>query len=165
MEEFNLENGKIIRGDCKNALQTLENRNDIVLGFTSPPYFNAINYEGHIEKLKGEKDRWERKDVSYEKYKNFLIERFKALFDVIKPGGYNIVNIAPVHWKGRRIPLPFHFVTWMTEIGWKFKEDIIWEKPVARDRRSGVLLQHPYPGSYFTLSILALIFFNFLGPP
>jgi DNA modification methylase len=45
--------------------------------------------------------------------------------------------------------LPFHFVGWMEQIGWKFREDIIWEKSIARDRRSGVLLQHPYPGYYY----------------
>lgn len=158
MKEFNLRNGKIIRGDCKRVLNTLQGIEDMVLAFTSPPYFNAINYEEHIEKMKGEKEHWERKDISYKKYKNFLIERFSALFDVLKPGGFNIVNIAPVHWKGKRIPLPFHFVTWMTEIGWKFKEDIIWEKPVARDRRSGVLLQHPYPGYYYPSLVTEYVF-------
>jgi len=37
----------------------------------------------------------------------------------------------------------------MESIGWVFKEDIIWEKEIARDRRSGVLMQHPYPGYYY----------------
>ena len=145
---FKFNNGVILRGDCLKVLKNMKD-DDIILAFTSPPYFNAINYEEHIEKINGKRDRWERKDVSYEEYKKFLVERFKTLLKVMVPGGFNIVNISPVSWNGNRVPLPFHFVGWMEEIGWKFKEDIIWEKPIARDRRSGLLLQHPYPGYYY----------------
>lgn len=51
----------------------------------------------------------------------------------------------------------------MEEIGWQFKEDIIWHKPVAKDRRSGVLLQHPYPGYYYP-SLVAEYIFVFQKP-
>ncbi len=73
------------------------------------------------------------------------------------------MNISPVLWNGERTPLPFHFVSWMEEIGWKFKEDIVWEKTVARDRRSGVLLQHPFPGYYYP-SLVAEYVFVFQKP-
>lgn len=147
----------IIRGDCKDVMD-IYGYEDITLAFTSPPYFNAINYSGHIEKIKGNKDRWEREDVNYKEYKQFLIERFQALYKIIQPGGYNIVNISPVAWKNKRVALPFHFECWMEEIGWEFKEDIVWEKTVARDRRSGVLLQHPYPGYYYPSLVSEYIF-------
>ncbi|MDP2208923.1 MAG: site-specific DNA-methyltransferase [Bacteroidota bacterium] len=161
-KEFPVGNGKIIQGDCVDVLKTLP-ENEIVLAFTSPPYLNAINYEEHIEKLKGKRDRWDRKEVSYDEYKQFLKERFKELLRVIRPGGHNVVNISPISWNGERTALPFHFVSWMEEIGWKFKEDIIWEKPIARDRRSGVLLQHPYPGYYYP-SLVAEYVFVFQKP-
>ena len=154
---FKDQDGVIIRGDCKNVLSLMD-QNDITLAVTSPPYFNAINYDEHIEKLNGRKDRWERRDVDYEEYKNFLVERFKVLYDVIQEGGYNVVNISPVAWKGKRRPLPFHFVGWMEDIGWQFKEDIVWEKTVTRDRRSGVLIQHPYPGYYYPSLVSEYIF-------
>ena len=147
----------LILGDCKKVLDEME-KNSITLAFTSPPYFNAINYKEHIDKLNGKKDRWERKDVSYKEYKNFLINRFKSLYDVIHPGGHNVVNISPVSWKGKRTPLPFHFVGWMEEIGWQFKEDIVWEKTIARDKRSGVIMQHPYPGYYYPSLVSEYIF-------
>jgi len=51
----------------------------------------------------------------------------------------------------------------MEELGWSFREDIIWEKTVARDRRSGVLLQHPYPGYYYP-SLVAEYIFVFQRP-
>lgn len=143
-----MKSGDIYHGDCLKVMQSLPD-DEIILAFTSPPYFNAINYEGHVKKLNNEIEHWERKEVSYEEYKQFLIERFRELYRIMRPGGHNIVNISPTAWKGERTPLAFHFVKWMEEIGWKFKEDIIWEKEIARDKRSGVLLQHSYPGYYY----------------
>lgn len=141
--------GKIWFGDCLDGLREMDS-NSITLGFTSPPYFDAVNYEEHVKKkIKGEGGQWEREDEDYEAYRQFLMERFEELFRVTKPGGHTIVNLSPVHSDGERVPLPYHFVLWMEKQGWKFKEDIIWEKPVAKDRRSGVLLQHPYPGYYY----------------
>ncbi len=157
MDKFDLINGEIIHGDCLKGLKELED-DSILLGFTSPPYFNAINYEEHVEKLEGDKDRWEREDISYGDYRDFLKERFRKVYRVTKPGGHTVVNISPVHWEGERIPLPFDFVRWMEDLGWTFKEDIIWEKPVARDRRSGVFLQNPYPGYYYPSVVAEYIF-------
>ena len=161
-KEFPVGKGKIIQGDCLEVLKVLP-ENEVVLAFTSPPYLNAINYDEHIDKLNGKRERWERKEVSYNEYREFLKDRFKALLRVLRPGGHNVVNISPVSWNGERTALPFHFVGWMEEIGWKFREDIIWEKPIARDRRSGVLLQHPYPGYYYP-SLVAEYLFVFQKP-
>ncbi len=150
-------NGELIQGDCLEVMKTITD-DSVILAFTSPPYLNAINYEEHIEKLDGKIAYWERKEISYDFYKTFLIDRFKELYRIIKPGGHNVVNIAPVAWNGVRIPLPFHFVGWMEEIGWRFKEDILWEKSVARDKRSGVLMQKPYPGYYYPSLVSEYVF-------
>lgn len=157
MEKYDLSNGAIYHGDCLDGMKKVED-NSVTLGFTSPPYFNAVNYEEHVEKLQGEKEHWEREEMSYEEYREFLVDRFEQVFRVTKPGGHTIVNISPVHWEEKRVPLPFHFVGWMEDIGWKFKEDIIWEKPVAKDRRSGVLLQNPYPGYYYPSVVSEYVF-------
>lgn len=156
-KEYEIGLGKLIKGDCLDVLKTLPS-NEFVLAFTSPPYLNAINYEQHIEKVQGKLARWERKDISYDEYRTFLVDRFRELLRVVMPGGYNIVNISPIGWNGERTALPFHFVSWMESIGWKFKEDIIWEKPVARDKRSGVLLQHPFPGYYYPSLVVEYVF-------
>lgn len=161
-KEYQVGLGKLIQGDCLSVLQTFPS-NEFILALTSPPYLNAINYEEHIEKVKGKLQRWKRKEISYVDYRSFLVERFRELYRVIKPGGYNVVNVSPVAWDGERTALPFHFVSWMEDIGWKFKEDIIWEKPIARDKRSGVLLQHPYPGYYYP-SLVAEYVFVFQKP-
>ncbi len=160
--EYPIGQGRIIQGDCLDVIAALP-ADEFVLAFTSPPYLNAINYSQHVDKIRGKVERWEREPVSYEQYQFFLIERFRALLRIVKPGGYNIINISPVGWNGERAALPFHFVSWMEAIGWKFKEDIIWEKSIARDRRSGVLLQHPYPGYYYP-SLVAEYIFVFQKP-
>ena len=161
-QQFKIGNGELIKGDCLSVMQELP-ENHFILGFTSPPYMNAINYDEHIEKLHGMRGRWEREAMSYEEYRHFLVDRFKALFQITKPGGHNVVNISPVAWQGTRTALPFHLVNWLEEIGWKFKEDIIWEKPISRDKRSGVLMQHPYPGYYYP-SLVAEYVFVFQKP-
>lgn len=121
-------------------------------------HHNALNYDDHVKKLKGKVKYWERKEQSYDFYKTFLVDRFKELYRVIKPGGHNVVNISPVAWDGKHVALPFHFVCWMEEIGWQFKEDIILEKGVVRDKRSGVLMQHPYPGYYYPSLAVEYVF-------
>lgn len=155
--ECNLGFGKLIQGDCLDVLNDLPT-DEFVLAFTSPPYHNAINYSQHVDKIKGQVDYWKRENISYDEYRQFLVDRFTALLRIVKPGGYNIVNISPVGWNGERVALPFHFVSWMEQIGWKFKEDIVWEKSIARDRRSGVLLQHPYPGYYYPSLVSEYVF-------
>ena len=149
--------GQFICGDCLDGMKMLAD-NSVVLAFTSPPYHNAINYDDHVKKLKGEIKFWERKEQSYQFYKTFLVDRFKEMYRVIKPGGHNVVNLSPVAWAGKRVALPFHFVCWMEEIGWRFKEDIIWEKGVVKDKRSGVLMQHPYPGYYYPSLAVEYVF-------
>lgn len=130
----------------------------ICFGVYFAAVLNAINYSQHVDKIQGRVERWEREQVSYDEYRDFLTERFRELWRVVKPGGYNIVNIAPVGWNGERVALPFHFVLWMEKIGWKFREDIIWEKTIARDRRSSVLLQHPFPGYYYPSLVTEYVF-------
>jgi site-specific DNA-methyltransferase (adenine-specific) len=157
LKVHNIGNGQIIQGDCLEVMQAIP-KDSIILGFTSPPYHNAINYDEHIQKLEGKIKYWKRKEGSYDFYRTFLVDRFKELYRITKPGGHTVVNISPVAWGGKRIPLPYHFLCWMEEIGWQFKEDIIWEKEIARDKRSGVLMQHPFPGYYYPSLVAEYVF-------
>lgn len=156
-ETHELSNGVINHSDCLDGLQELDS-DSICLAFTSPPYFDVIDYESQAATIDDDDERWGRTDISYDEYQSFLVERFAELFRVIQPGGHAVVNIAPVTTDDGRVPLPFHFVGWMEDIGWNFKEDIVWEKPVAKDRRSGVFIQHPYPGYYYPSLVSEYVF-------
>lgn len=149
-EENSTTDWGVRQGDCRDLLEEMaEAGEEIDLCFTSPPYFDAINYKGHIEKTNGEQDWWERKDGDYQEYLQFLEESFSQLLDVTKNGGFCIVNISPIMSDGNRYPLMSDLLTVMQRVGWEWREDILWHKNFSRDRRSGVLMQNPYPGYYY----------------
>ncbi len=76
--EFIVGRGKIIQGECLEVMRSIPDH-AIILAFTSPPYLDAINYEEHIEKLNGQKERWERTKMDYNEYREFLVTRFREL--------------------------------------------------------------------------------------
>ena len=108
LQETKIGNGRIIKGDCLSVMNELPD-DHYILGFTSPPYLNAINYDEHVEKLHGTKERWEREDISYEEYRNFLVDRFKALLRITKPGRTQRCKYRPglVEEQADRPPISF----------------------------------------------------------
>lgn len=44
LKVHNIGNGQIIQGDCLEVMKAIP-KDSIILGFTSPPYHNAINYK------------------------------------------------------------------------------------------------------------------------
>lgn len=120
---------KIIGGDCEEELARMTET--VQLTVTSPPYYNAREYS-----------HWD----SYEEYMEWLLRIFRYVYDVTDDGRMCCVNVSPViepresrSKESRRYPIPFDFVKGMCDIGWKFIDDIIWEKPegAAPNRNGG----------------------------
>jgi site-specific DNA-methyltransferase (adenine-specific) len=113
---------------------------------TSPPYWNAIDYDVHTT----DKTKWfrTRKGEEYEKYLEWLTRCFQECYRVLKPGRFCCVVIGTVLYKGKHYPLPQHFVSLMEKIGYEFYQDIIWYKVTGGVKRAGVTIQNPYPGYY-----------------
>jgi site-specific DNA-methyltransferase (adenine-specific) len=113
---------------------------------TSPPYWNAIDYDVHT----ADKTKWfrTRKGEEYEKYLEWLTRCFQECYRVLKPGRFCCVVIGTVLYKGKHYPLPQHFVSLMEKIGYEFYQDIIWYKVTGGVKRAGVTIQNPYPGYY-----------------
>jgi DNA modification methylase len=119
----------IINGDSETVLKDVP-ENSVELTVTSPPYFNAREYS------------------QYETYKTYLATMkriFTEVYRVTKPSRMCIVNVSPVivprkkrSEQSYRIPIPYHFVPMMEDIGFEFLEDIIWKKPdgAAVNRRA-----------------------------
>lgn len=132
----------IINEDCIKGLQKLKSEHKkIHLTMTSPPYYNVKDY------------------VTYSTYKEYLETLktvFTLLFDITHDGRMCCVNLSNIlvqresrSDESSRIPLAFHFVPLMEEIGWKFIEDIIWIKPEgAVPNRNGGFFQHRQPVAY-----------------
>ena len=123
----------------------------VALTVTSPPYWNAIDYDRHAEDAQ-QNYRTRRYGNGYRDYKEYLIwlERiFDAVYRVTKPGGYCAVVIGTVLLQGRLYPVPFDFASRLSRRKWEFHQDIIWHKCTAGARRAGVAIQKPYPGYYY----------------
>ncbi len=123
----------------------------VALTVTSPPYWNAIDYDVHA----GDKREFYRTRSyaqGYEDYEDYLdwLERiFGEVRRVTRPGGFCAVVIGTVLLKGRHYPVPFDLIARLTRSGWEFHQDIIWHKCTAGVKRAGVTIQKPYPGYYY----------------
>ncbi|MXZ94095.1 MAG: site-specific DNA-methyltransferase [Cenarchaeum sp. SB0678_bin_8] len=123
----------------------------VSLTVTSPPYWNAIDYNAHV----GDSQSWyrDRKYAEgfddYDSYLDLMQRIFGEVLRVTKPGGFCAVVIGTVLMKGTHIPAPFDLVTRLMHAGWFFHQDIVWHKTTAGVRRAGVAIRKPYPGYYY----------------
>ncbi len=124
----------------------------VTLTVTSPPYWNAIDYDIHVN---GAGDEWYRTRAysngfdGYPEYLALLERVFSEVYRVTKPGGFCAIVIGTVLLNGRHVPVPFDVSTRMVSLGWEFHQDIIWHKTTAGVKRAGVTIQKPYPGYYY----------------
>lgn len=114
---------------------------------TSPPYWNAVDYEQHIS----DPETWyrTRRGESYENYLDWLKVCFTEVFRTQKPGSFCAVVIGTVLFNRRQYPVPQHTVALMERIGYEYHQEIVWHKVTGGTSRAGVMIQHPYPGYYY----------------
>ena len=117
----------------------------IHLAFYSPPYWNYIDYDGG----KGIGN----KEDTYKEYLDSLGRVNACLFDKIIRGGRVVVNIS--NMKSRKsiegisylmYPITHHLCSIMSEIGFIFYDEIVWDKIRLRTPDSKFLFgSYPYP--------------------
>jgi site-specific DNA-methyltransferase (adenine-specific) len=123
----------------------------VALTVTSPPYWNAIDYDIHAD----DKDQFYRTRSysngysGYGEYLDWLEGIFTEVYRATKPGGFCAVVIGTVLFEGRLYPVPFDLTSRLTNKEWLFHQDIIWHKCTAGVKRAGVSIQKPYPGYYY----------------
>ena len=132
----------IINCCCIEGLTKMKNEEKkIHLTITSPPYYNVKDYVNY---------------TNYKEYLATLTNVFTLIYEITHEGRMCCVNLSNIlvqrenrNSESVRIPLAFHFVPLMEEIGWKFIEDIIWVKPEgAAKNRNGGFFQHRQPVTY-----------------
>lgn len=123
----------------------------VALTVTSPPYWNAIDYDIHAEnKDHNYRTRSYSSDFSdYETYLDWLGVVFEEVHRVTKPGGFCAIVIGTILLEGKHYPVPFDLSSRLTKSGWLFHQDIIWHKCTAGVKRAGVAIQKPFPGYYY----------------
>lgn len=113
--------------------------NSVHLVVTSPPYFNApFDYPDLFE--------------SYSAFLDMIRDVAKELRRVLAPGRVACFITQDVRINGKLYPVPADIVRIMMEEGFTYRDRIIWRKPegyIRISRRSGVLLQHPYPMYFY----------------
>lgn len=127
----------IIFGDAQN-MQELEN-NSVQLVVTSPPYFNApFDYPDLFE--------------SYDEFLKLIRNVARELKRVLEEGRIAAFVVDDTLIEGRKYPVVADVTKIFIEEGFKYRERIVWVKPegyIRISKRSGVLLQHPYPMYYY----------------
>lgn len=119
----------------------------IHLVVTSPPYFNApFDYKDLFK--------------SYGQYLGVLRKVAKELFRVMAEGRIVALNIDDMLVKGVKYPIVADATKIFQESGFIYRDRIIWKKPegyLRISRRSGVLLQNPYPMYFYPDNLLESI--------
>jgi site-specific DNA-methyltransferase (adenine-specific) len=114
---------------------------------TSPPYFNApFDYKGLFK--------------TYEQYLGVLNRVARELFRVIKTGRIAVLNIDDMLINGEKFPIVADATKIFLNAGFRYRDRIIWKKPdgyLRISRRSGVMLQHPYPMYFYPDNLLESI--------
>lgn len=140
---------KIFNHSCESMHELGDN--SVALTVTSPPYWNAIDYDVHAaNKQKNYRTRkYALGYLEYEEYLDWLNRIFGEVLRVTKPGGFSAIVIGTVLLNGQHYPVPFDLIARLTRSGWLFYQDIIWHKCTAGVKRAGVTIQKPYPGYYY----------------
>lgn len=128
---------KVIFGDSRNMSEVEDKSIGLVL--TSPPYYNAP---------------FDFPDLfpSYDTYLDLLKDVGREIYRVLEDGRVAVFVTMDIRIDGELYPIVGDLIRIMRDIGFKYQEKIIWKKPegyIRISRRSGVLIQHPYPLYYY----------------
>jgi len=136
---------KIIFG---NAMSMAEIPNESIhLIVTSPPYFNApFDYKDLFK--------------NYEQYLGVLKNMAKEAFRVLQQGRIFALNIDDMLVNGEKYPITADAIKIFQKAGFRYRDKIVWKKPdgyLRISKRSGVLLQNPYPMYFYPDNLLESI--------
>jgi site-specific DNA-methyltransferase (adenine-specific) len=136
---------KIIFGNCMSMEELSDN--SIQLMLTSPPYFNApFDYEGIFK--------------NYDQYLGVLRRFANETFRVLQEGRIAVLNIDDMLINGDKYPITADATKIFQEAGFRYRDRIIWKKPdgyLRISKRSGVILQNPYPMYFYPDNLLESI--------
>ncbi len=114
---------------------------------TSPPYYNApFDYDGLFS--------------NYEQYLGVLNHFAKESFRVLSEGRIVALNIDDMLVNGTKYPIVADATKIFQDAGFRYRDRIIWKKPdgyLRISKRSGVILQNPFPMYFYPDNLLESI--------
>jgi len=141
---------KLVFGSCENMSELADK--SIHLAVTSPPYFNApFDYPDLFH--------------TYDEFLEMIRNVARELKRVLDEGRIACFVCDDTLINGSKFPVVADITKIFFEEGFKYRDKIIWVKPegyIRISRRSGVMLQHPYPMYFYpdNLQETILIFQN-----
>src|SRR3989337_1508021 len=136
---------KLIFGNCMDMSEISDSSIHLIV--TSPPYYNApFDYNGLFS--------------SYEQYLGVLKNFAKESYRVLSEGRIVALNIDDMLVNGTKYPIVADATKIFQEAGFRYRDRIIWKKPdgyLRISRRSGVMLQNPYPMYFYPDNLLESI--------
>src|SRR6266436_1661860 len=128
---------RVVFGDCR-MMKEIPN-DSIHLTITSPPYYNApFDYPGLFS--------------DYDEFLMLIRDLCLDLYRVMAPGRIACFVTDDMLVKGQKYPVVADVTRLMLQAGFRYRDRIAWVKPkgyVRISRRSGVVVQHPYPMYYY----------------
>lgn len=128
---------KIVFGNCVDMHELYNTPVHLVV--TSPPYYNApFDYPGLFK--------------DYDDFLKMMRKVAKELHKVLDSGRIAAFITDDMLVEGEKYPVVADITRIMMDIGFKYRDKIIWKKPEGYtriSRRSGVLLQNPYPMYFY----------------
>ncbi|MCL6578339.1 MAG: site-specific DNA-methyltransferase [Candidatus Bathyarchaeota archaeon] len=128
---------KIIFGNCRDMHEIPDE--SVHLMVTSPPYYNApFDYPDLFK--------------SYEEFLDLIRAFARELYRVMASGRIAAFVTDDMLVKGEKYPVVSDITKIMIDAGFRYRDRIVWQKPegyIRISRRSGVVLQHPYPMYFY----------------
>lgn len=136
---------RLIIGNCMSMKEISDEEVHLIV--TSPPYFNApFDYEGLFK--------------NYDQYLGVLRRVSNESFRVLQNGRIFVLNIDDMLINGEKFPIVADATRIFLDAGFSYRDRIIWKKPegyLRISRRSGVILQNPYPMYFYPDNLLESI--------
>lgn len=136
---------KIIFGNCMEMCEIGDSSIHLIV--TSPPYFNApFDYDGLFS--------------NYDQYLGVLNRFALESFRVLMEGRIVALNIDDMLVDGAKYAIVADATKIFQAAGFRYRDRIIWKKPdgyLRISKRSGVLLQNPFPMYFYPDNLLESI--------
>jgi len=136
---------RVVIGDSRK-MKEIENEK-VHLVVTSPPYYNApFDYRGYFTK--------------YSEFLSLMRDVAKEIKKVLQDGRIACINCDDMLVDGKKFPIISDVTRIFVEEGFIYRDSLIWRKPdgyIRKSRRSGVVIQHPYPMYYYPDNIVETI--------
>lgn len=129
----------VVWGNCLDALRRMPSES-VGLMVTSPPYYNARDYS-----------TWPTLQAYMNDMRAVIQEAYRVL-DNHRTFVWNVSDVVDNDnserikcWGERKIPLPAYFIVMFEECGFRYVDDLIWDKGEVQSKRHATSISKPFP--------------------